>query len=789
MPFKENKHLPESYIREVPMLRESIVRVTIISILFMLIAGAWGCAGVLVPKEDQLMPAARFAELETYMESQVKDLHSAPTRQLWYLCYSYSRLKKYNKLFPCVEQFDANIKKGDFIVNMFDVSITPALLRAEAYIEFGDYGKAVVEAQKAYDIVIRKDLHRYMRIQALSILGLAQALSGNSEKAMECAILLEDIGTHYPFTFLKTDKINGLSRIYMALGDFKKSLSYIREDESISWSRSLASAAVILTGAMPVGDDIFAYSQLPKAFILNKILYETGNIHKAKAGYDALLKEPRTRDNTDIYWMILFDRGKICDAEGNRKEAIDFYRRAVDLIEQQRSTINTEASKIGFVGDKQNVYSRLIASLYADGQYGAAFDYVERSKSRALVDLLASKQDFAVKAGDERDVRNLLATDRKAEAEVIAQDLSPERSKTRSVIVTVKQELRDKSPELASLVSVTSLSASEIRVLMPPDEALIEYYYSEGEMFAFVLTREALKSVRLNGDKLVEDIRQFRSLLEKPGSSDYLTFSRSLYKRLFEPFEKMLDKHNIAIVPHGALHYLPFNALQNDRGYLIEQYSIRILPSASLIKYLHARKSSKPADILAFGNPDLGNSRYDLAYAQEEAQAVARTRPQSRVLLRKEATESAFRKYGRSFSYIHFATHGQFDSDMPLKSALLLAGDDWSDGRLTVDKLYSMNIDADLVTLSACETGLGKVANGDDVVGLTRGFLYAGSNSIVSSLWKVDDQATGNLMAGFYNALKKTGKREALRQAQLIAQKKYPHPYYWASFQLTGKAD
>ncbi len=775
--------------REAAMLREPIIRAIIIPILSMLVAGAWGCAGMLVPKEDQLMPAARYAELETYMESQVKDLHSASTRQLMYLCYSYSRLKKYNKLFPCLDQFDANIDKGDITVNMFDMSIMPYLLRAEAYLEFGDYGKAVGEAQKAYAIVTKKDLHRYMRIQALNVLGLAQALSGNREKAIECARSLEDIGTHYPFTFLKTDKLNGLSRIYMALGDFQKSLAYISEDESISWSRSMAQAAVVLTGAMPVGDDIFAYSQLPKSFILNKSLYETGYLKEAKAGYDALLKEPRTKDNTDIYWMILFDRGKIADADGSRREAIDFYRRAVDIVEQQRSTINTEASKIGFVGDKQNVYSRLIAALYMDGQYGAAFDYVERSKSRALVDLLASKQDFAVKAGEERDVRNLLDIDRKAEAEVIAQDLSPERTKTRSVIVTVKQELQTKSPELASLVSVTSLSVSDIRVLLPPDEALIEYYYSEGEMFAFVLTRESLKSVRLNSDKLVEDIRQFRTLLETPGSSDYPTLARSLYKRLFEPFKSMLDKRSLAIVPHGALHYLPFNALLNDRGYLIEQYSIRILPSASVIKYLHSKKSTKAAEILAFGNPDLGDPHYDLVYAQEEAQAVARTRPQSRVLLRREATESALRKYGRSFTYIHFATHGQFDSDMPLKSALLLAGDDWSDGRLTVDKLYSMNIDADLVTLSACETGLGKVMNGDDVVGLTRGFLYAGSNSIVSSLWKVDDQATGELMAGFYNALKNTGKRQALRQAQLSARKRYPHPYYWASFQLTGSAD
>jgi CHAT domain-containing protein len=100
-----------------------------------------------------------------------------------------------------------------------------------------------------------------------------------------------------------------------------------------------------------------------------------------------------------------------------------------------------------------------------------------------------------------------------------------------------------------------------------------------------------------------------------------------------------------------------------------------------------------------------------------------------------------------------------------------------------------MKIDADLVTLSACETGLGKITNGDDIVGLTRGFLYAGSNSIVASLWKVDDLATSHLMTEFYSTLKKTNKREALRRAQLDTKKKYPHPYYWASFQLTGNAN
>jgi CHAT domain-containing protein len=157
-------------------------------------------------------------------------------------------------------------------------------------------------------------------------------------------------------------------------------------------------------------------------------------------------------------------------------------------------------------------------------------------------------------------------------------------------------------------------------------------------------------------------------------------------------------------------------------------------------------------------------------------------------LLRKDANEAALRQYGSGFRYLHFATHGEFNSDAPLKSALLLSRDREHDGLLTVDKLYSMKLDADLVTLSACETGLGKIANGDDVVGLTRGFLYAGASSIVASLWKVDDKATSYLMTRFYDNLERSDKREALRQAQRDTLGRYAHPYYWAAFQLTGNA-
>lgn len=156
------------------------------------------------------------------------------------------------------------------------------------------------------------------------------------------------------------------------------------------------------------------------------------------------------------------------------------------------------------------------------------------------------------------------------------------------------------------------------------------------------------------------------------------------------------------------------------------------------------------------------------------------------MLVRSDATESFVKASGGRYRMLHFATHGVFDPANPLGSSLLLAKDKDNDGRLTVAELYRLHLDADLVTLSACETALGSVAGGDDVVGFTRGLLYAGADSIVSSLWKVDDQSTRDLMVAFYSNLGGMDKAEALRQAQLTVRRAHPHPYFWAAFMLTG---
>jgi CHAT domain-containing protein len=158
------------------------------------------------------------------------------------------------------------------------------------------------------------------------------------------------------------------------------------------------------------------------------------------------------------------------------------------------------------------------------------------------------------------------------------------------------------------------------------------------------------------------------------------------------------------------------------------------------------------------------------------------------VLIGAKATKQALTGAGPRFRTIHIAGHGVFDAAQPLDSRLLLAPAGSDNGELRVGELYALTLSADLVTLSACETGLGRITDGGDVIGMTRGFLYAGATTVVASLWQVADEATLALMERFYANLTRMNKRDAMRAAQLEVARKIPQPYFWAAFYLTGSA-
>lgn len=782
----------------------SFFRFSVIAILLLILNS--GCAHIVVSKQERLLVKTHYLEAEKLMESKIKDYSSAESPDLIILCITYSKLKKYNKLFSCLEQLESNIKKGDNrgvrswrktggqIPN--DITPFPHLLKAEAYLELGNYGKAVESAKKAHELLMTIQLPltdrlagwdtRY-KIRSLSLLALCYALNGDHNNALEYIDRLENAPIGFMGCIpLKMEKSLGLAKAYMAMREYDKVLS---NKEKFLYAFTKVTAAIVLGDA-----NFFAFTTLPKQFMMTKSLYETGRIKEAKEGYDKLLSNPNTKYIGELYWPILFDRGKIAQAEGDLEEAIEFYKKAISVIEAQRSTINTEASKIGFVGNKQEVYGFLVEQLIEIGRYDEAFEYAERAKARALVDILASKKHFG---GGEMSGQNrlnaLLDNLEEAELNNLAQDdqmLPQKYANTRSVTVQIKKRISQNDPNLASLVTVTSSDTADIQQLLPSNETLIEYYGTEDTLFAFIVSRFGIKGMKLEVKGLRQKVEAFREHIMDPGSYQFKADGQALYEKLIKPIEGMIASKNLTIVPHGALHYLPFNALYSERGYLIDQYNIRVLPSASVMKFLKDRPEGHAWNLLAFGNPDLGDTTYDLPGAQKEAMAITKDQPKSKLFIRKQATETALKRFGEQFRYIHFATHGTFDAEKPLSSGLLMTGDGENDGTLTVGELYELHLPADLVTLSACETALGKVANGDDVIGFNRGFLYAGVSSIVSSLWKVADKATSILMQQFYKSLKESDKRSALRAAQLRVKNSYnAHPYFWAAFQITGSVE
>ena len=242
----------------------------------------------------------------------------------------------------------------------------------------------------------------------------------------------------------------------------------------------------------------------------------------------------------------------------------------------------------------------------------------------------------------------------------------------------------------------------------------------------------------------------------------------------------------MALVPNGVLHYVPFAALPNGAGYFGETHTLHYLPSASVLPFIQAKRKG-PADCLLALAQSRPVGLPPLSFADVEVASIANlygTQP----LLGGTATTSALQRLAPEAQIIHLAAHGELNEQSPQFSRLFLAPDGLTDGSLTVQDVYGPNLaQADLVVLSACETQLGQQSRGDELVGLNRAFIYAGTPSVIASLWSVNDQATAVLMAAFYRHLRAgLSKAEALQAAQAETRAQYPHPYYWAAFVLTG---
>lgn len=333
------------------------------------------------------------------------------------------------------------------------------------------------------------------------------------------------------------------------------------------------------------------------------------------------------------------------------------------------------------------------------------------------------------------------------------------------------------------------MTLAETQRLLPEGTTLLEYFVTGRQTALWVIHRHRIAVFRLGVDRatLLGEVREFRRAITEQAEPRLAeALARRLYGRLVEPAGSAIRGERLLIVPHDAFHYLPFAALRSPAGrWLVEDHAVATLPSASVLRYLGDKGTQAGPDVLAMGNPDLGPA-LNLRYAEREVRMVSRHYPEATMLVRAEATEARAKRLLPAAGLVHLATHGVLDESDPLASALLFMPGEGEDGRLEVREVFGLDLRARLVVLSACETGLGRLSRGDELVGLQRAFLYAGTPAVVTTLWKVDDRASYEVMREFYQALGSTPPAEALRAGQRAVLRHAMHPFAWAGFVLAG---
>jgi CHAT domain-containing protein len=495
---------------------------------------------------------------------------------------------------------------------------------------------------------------------------------------------------------------------------------------------------------------------------------------------------------------LYLGQARALEGLGRMDEALASMRETVRLIEEVRADVTDADLRTGFFEGKQGVYQHAVHLALQAQKPEEAFTLSEQSRSRTFLDLLGSQTTLSkgrtrALVTEEVQLRARLA-EAKAEAEQSEGVEESTRAKAQADALdrdykAFVERVKKENIEQASLMSVEPVKLAEIQALLPEGTTLLEYYAGEGGVYVWIVDRTRFKLVQLPGDRpsLMNQVRNFRGAITKQAPiGNVQGQATALYRRLIEPALADIQGQRLLIVPHGVLHYLPFASLRSPgRRWLVQDFALSTLPSASVLRYLTDKGAKAPANALVMGNPDLG-AELALPWAEREARMVGQQEKDSTVFVRADATEAQAKKLLETVGIVHFATHGDLSETDPLSSAVLLVPGGGEDGRLEVREVFALDLHAKLVVLSACETGLGKLSRGDEVVGLQRAFLYAGTPAVVTTLWKVDDKATYDLIRAFYSKLEGAGAVEALRQAQLETMATYPHPYQWAAFNLTG---
>lgn len=588
---------------------------------------------------------------------------------------------------------------------------------------------------------------------------------------------------------------------------------------------------------------------------LGGIYEDLGDLQKAAESYTKSLELNRKFRHRLNESANLKNLAVLSIKLGDLPKALEFQAKNLDLIEDFRTKLSQQDLQVKFFASRQNDYELNIDLLmklhksFPDKNYDAlALQTSERMRARNLLesigstelregiapDLLEKEKDLRRKINSLEDIRQRFIS-AKATTEQLSQVEEIIDANLRN-LYEMWAKMRESSPKYGNFTQPKPLSLSEIQqTILDENSVLLEYALGSERTYVFVVSKDKLKVIELPKRTEIENLarafyqnlkarsqkvsnetqtqRQFR--LQK-NETERQKNGLQLSKILLAPIAKDIENKRLLIVAPEILQYIPFSALANPKNeaqYLIETNEIVNLPSASTLATIRkVEHQSAPKDIAIFADPifsgnderihsvasNLRSNFQRLEFSREEAEKiVSLISPEKRFAAFDSAANlQTLRELDlRQFRILHLATHGILNPKFPELSGIVLSLIDEKgnqrDGMLYLSEIYNLRLNAKLVVLSACETALGKEIQGEGLVGLTHGFMYSGAESVLASLWQVDDYATSELMQRFYQAMLKEGltPAKALQKTQIsmIKEKGLQSPYYWSAFTLQGE--
>ena len=789
------------------------------------------------------------------------------------IAYAYSSQAEYDK---ALEYGEKAMKICQEVGDIYG-EITELINFGVIHVELGNYFNALKFLNKAL-LLSRDRGQKYNEQLCLANIGEIYFNLGNYNSAREYLESSNEIAKEVGSKGEVAANNASLGTIYLAIGDTNKALQYLEQalkifieiSDKTNEATTCSNIAIILSEQKKYirAEKFFERALRTNQEISNKYgesntLVDYGNLHLALNDYTEAIKLYRKALNIgkdlkikEVIAAANYGLGQSLLKQKKFIKAVDYYKSAITALENIRSLLRISEFKSGFLERKINIYHELIDlyfNLYQESG-GAeyiknSFEYAERAKARALLDILAESRINIHKGVDslllsrEKKIQRTIANlqTQLSTTELLKKqkdELYEKINQSEQQFNDLQFEIKQKNPAYSNLQYPEPMSVSDIqKIVLDEDQVMLEYSLSEKNSYLWIITKDEADIFQLLPEKQIR--KKVEEYLFTVASSPRAGISpdipgKELYNLLLTPADQQLRRFKrIIIIPDGILHYLPFEALisgveNNLPHYFIESFVISYAPSASVYEFIkekrHTKETAKRNDLIAFADPVYertekenmavsllegdretlrgmykqgGFSFERLRYSADEVNRIASHFPEDEVslFLRENAKEEKI-KSGILAKYktIHFATHAIIDEKLPGRSSIVLTLDDdpTEDGFLRVNEILNLKLEAELVTLSACQTGHGKLVRGEGIIGLTRAFLYAGASSLLVSHWPVSDYSTAQFMDKFYGYLQQgKSKSEALRKAKLdFIRSEIPknrHPYYWAAFVLTGK--